>query len=82
MRRLTLAELQQLPAAVDLITAARILGVGRTKAYDLAKHGEFPCRIVRLGNAYLVPAAELLKLLGIDLPNNDTPRSAPDPGWS
>ena len=78
MRRLTLAELQQLPAAVDLITAARILGVGRTKA----KHGEFPCRIVRLGNAYLVPAAELLKLLGIDLPNNDTPRSAPDPGWS
>jgi hypothetical protein len=66
MKGLTLAELQQLPATVDLLTAARALGLGRTKAYELAKKGEFPCRIIRVGVAYLVPTAELLKLLGVD----------------
>jgi hypothetical protein len=25
------------------MTAAKILGIGRTKAYELARHGEFPC---------------------------------------
>jgi hypothetical protein len=68
MNALTLGELHQLPATVDLLTAARALGVGRTKAYELAKMGEFPCRIIRIGVAYLVPTAELLKLLGVDLP--------------
>ncbi len=29
-----------------LMTAARILGLGRTKAYELARHGEFPCRVI------------------------------------
>jgi len=70
MKPLTITELQQLPAVVDLITAARALGLGRTKAYDLAKRGEFPCRILRVGGAYLVPTAEILKLLGLDLPSH------------
>jgi hypothetical protein len=68
MKALTMAELQQLPATIDLITAARALGLGRTKAYELAKRGEFPCRIIRVGIAYLVPTAELLRLLGDDFP--------------
>ncbi|MFF4772536.1 helix-turn-helix domain-containing protein [Microtetraspora fusca] len=70
MKRVTLAELQQLPATVDLLTAARVLGIGRTKAYELAKKGEFPCRVIRVGVAYLVPTAELLKLLGVDPPTS------------
>lgn len=37
-------ELLQLPAMIDLATAARALGVGRTKAYELAKSGAFPAR--------------------------------------
>jgi excisionase family DNA binding protein len=61
-----LGELRDLPAVVDLETAARALGIGRTKAYELAKHGEFPCRLRRIGNTYRVPTAELLRYLGIE----------------
>ncbi|MEU7004186.1 helix-turn-helix domain-containing protein [Nonomuraea sp. NPDC046570] len=68
MRPLSLMELHQLPATIDLLTAARALGLGRTKAYELAKRGEFPCRVIRVGAAYIVPTAELLRLLGMDPP--------------
>jgi excisionase family DNA binding protein len=50
---------------VDIETAARILGCGRTLAYDLVKRGEFPCRVLRLGKRYLVPTAALLETLGL-----------------
>jgi hypothetical protein len=52
-------------ATVDLLTAARALGLGRTKAYDLARHGRFPCRVIRIGEIYRVPTAGLLELLGL-----------------
>lgn len=32
------------------MTAARILGNGRTKAYELAKKDGFPARTIRIGN--------------------------------
>jgi hypothetical protein len=38
-RGLTPAELQSLPAVVDLVTAGRAFGIGRTKAYQLAQTG-------------------------------------------
>jgi hypothetical protein len=63
---ITVAELRNLPATVDLMTAARVLGLGRTKAYELAKRDQFPCRVIRIGDTYRVPAAGLLDLLGID----------------
>ncbi|MEU4643672.1 helix-turn-helix domain-containing protein [Micromonospora sp. NPDC023814] len=59
-------ELLQLPAMVDLATAARALGVGRTKAYELAKSGTFPCPVLRIGNTYRVRTADLLNLVGIE----------------
>ncbi|GAA3118558.1 helix-turn-helix domain-containing protein [Planomonospora alba] len=60
---LTLAQIQQLPAVVDLVTAGRALGLGRTKAYQLARAGQFPCRVIRIGKSYLVPTTGLLALL-------------------
>ncbi|MDN5854667.1 MAG: helix-turn-helix domain-containing protein, partial [Actinomycetia bacterium] len=42
------------------MTAARAFGIGRTKAYELARDGDFPCRVVRVGATYHVPTAELL----------------------
>jgi hypothetical protein len=59
-------ELHALPATVDLTTAARALGCGRSLAYDLARRGQFPCRILRLGRRCLVPTADLLRTLGIE----------------
>lgn len=63
---LSVAEIQQLPAVVDVVTAGKALGLGRTKSYQLVRAGEFPCRIIRVGGSYLVPTAELLALLGLD----------------
>jgi hypothetical protein len=58
-------ELLSLPAAVDLETANRALGLGRSKGYELAKRGQYPCRVLRLGNSYRVVTAELQSLLGL-----------------
>jgi excisionase family DNA binding protein len=46
------------------MTAAKILGIGRTKAYELAGSGEFPCRVIRVGDLYRVSTEDLLRLLG------------------
>lgn len=60
-------ELLALPVAVDLVTAGRAWGLGRTKAHDLARRGEFPCPALRIGNAYRVTRADLLRSLGVAL---------------
>jgi hypothetical protein len=65
METLKFTDLTDLPSVVDLMTAARALGLGRTKAYELAQRGQFPCRIVRIGDLYKVPTADLLRLLGV-----------------
>jgi hypothetical protein len=65
MQPLTFDQLHALPTVVDLMTAARALGIGRTKAYRLAIAGEFPCRIIRVGKGYHIPTAELLTILGV-----------------
>ena len=44
--------------------AASVLGIGRTLGYELARRGEFPVRILRLGRLYRVPLADLERLLG------------------
>ncbi len=44
------------------MTAARALGIGRTTAYGLAKKGEFPCKVIRYGDTYRVPTAEILRV--------------------
>ncbi|MEU5542076.1 hypothetical protein AB0G85_06770 [Streptomyces sioyaensis] len=58
-------ELLVLPAAVDLETGNRALGLGRSKGYELAKRGQYPCKVLRLGSAYRVVTADLLALLGL-----------------
>ncbi len=66
-RGMTLADLLAMPVMVDIGTAARALGLGRSTAYELARRGEFPCRVLHVGSSYRVPTAELLRILGIDL---------------
>ena len=64
---MTLAELLALPLMVDVTTAARALGLSRSTGYELARRGEFPCRVLHVGSSYRIPTAELLRVLGIDL---------------
>ena len=64
--QMTEEDLLALPAAVDLITAGRAFGLGKTKSYELARAGEFPCRVLRVGGGYRVARRALLEALGID----------------
>jgi hypothetical protein len=64
MMPVTIAQLRA-NATVDLMTAAAALGLGRTKAYELARRQQFPCRVIRIGEVYRVPTAGLLQLLGV-----------------
>ena len=73
---LTRAELLALSVVIDITTAARALGLGRSTAYELARRGEFPCRVLRIGSSYRVPTADLLRVLGIDLGEQPAPPPA------
>jgi len=50
----------------DVEIAGEILGIGRTKAYEMAKNGEFPAKVLRIGRRYKVSIPALLKLLDVD----------------
>jgi hypothetical protein len=60
----TSEQIHNLGMTTDLETAADIIGIGRTLAYELIKNDEFPVRLLRLGRRVLVPVPELLQLLG------------------
>jgi hypothetical protein len=60
-------EIHALGATTDLLTAASVLRIGRTKAYHLAQAGEFPVPVLRTGRCYLVAVAHLLRALGMDV---------------
>jgi predicted DNA-binding transcriptional regulator AlpA len=58
----------------DLPTAAQIIGIGRSLAYDLAKVDKFPVRILRIGGRVVIPVADLLQYLGASPEHDDGPR--------
>ena len=62
---LTMEELLALPVSVDLVTAGRAFGMGRTKSFELAQRDEFPCRVLKIGKKYRVPRSAILDALGI-----------------
>jgi len=55
-----------LPAVIDVETAGRLLGLGRSAAYQLVKDGAWPTPVLRLGRRWRVLTAPLLALLGVD----------------
>lgn len=66
VKPLTEPELLALPPAVDLAVAGRAFGIGRTKAYELARAGQFPVKVVPVGPKFRVPKRAILDALGID----------------
>lgn len=66
------AELLDLPVSVHLDDANRALGIGRTTGYTLARQDEYPVPVLRLGRAYRVRRADLLRFLGVEQPATRT----------
>jgi excisionase family DNA binding protein len=60
---LTLREVRRLPATVDVETAAQVLGVGRSTAYEWIRTGEFPGRVITVRRRHRVITASLIRLL-------------------
>lgn len=63
--QMSMDELFAVPVSVDIVTAGRAFGFGRTKAFELARAGEFPCRVIRVGRKYRVPRSALFEALGV-----------------
>ena len=66
-KTLTIGELQNLPATIDLLTAAKAFGIGRSLAYELADpdRGEFPVEVLRFGSRLRVRTIDVLNALGL-----------------
>ena len=76
---MTATEVRSLPAIVDVVTAAEVLGIGRTVAYELVRTDRFPTPVIRVGHQIKIPTAYLLDLLGL---STDSVASHPPPGSS
>lgn len=62
-----LSDLRDWPPVVPLWPdAASVFSLGRSVAYDLARRGEFPCRVLRVGQALRCCSADLMRAVGLD----------------
>lgn len=75
----TAQRIRALGAVTDLSTAARIFGLSRSVAYDLAKRDRFPVPVLRFGTRYRVPVAAILDALHLPAAD-DLGFSAEPPG--
>jgi hypothetical protein len=75
-QRWTVDAIRNLGVTTDLVTAGSILGMGRTKSHELARNGDFPVPVLRVGHRYLVPISGLLQALNISAHKEST---SPDP---
>ena len=52
-----------MPSVLNLPAAAKLLGISRTKAYELVRDGGWPTPVIRLGKLIKVPSRPLIDLL-------------------
>ena len=64
-RRMTVDRALSVPPVVDVPTAAAILGIGRSAAYELVRLGQWPTPVLRLGKLIRIPSGPLLELVGL-----------------
>ena len=60
---MTRDELDALPPVLDVPTAAKVLGIGRSLAYDLVRRGNWPTPVLHIGKLIKIPSAPLLRLI-------------------
>lgn len=70
-------ELRRLPVLLTVPAAGRVLGIGRTVAYQLVRREEWPTPVIRVGAKIWIPRAPLLEFVGVSTTSADPPTSAP-----
>ena len=72
------AEVDALPAVLDVPTAAGMLRLSRAAAYELIRVGGWPTPVFRLGRLIRIPTQPVLSLLCVDTePSQPAAASAP-----
>lgn len=66
-------EIRSLPVLLTVPEAGRVLGVGRTLAYQLVRRGEWPTAVIRVGSQIRIPKNPLLELMGFSPTSPTTP---------
>lgn len=66
-----LDNLPELTPVLDVPTAARLLGISRSAAYELIHTGQWPTPVLHLGRLIRIPTVHLLALVG--LPDDNDP---------
>jgi excisionase family DNA binding protein len=51
---------------MNLEELATSLGIGRSLVYDLARRGELPVPVLKLGRRFVVPRSAVERLLGVE----------------
>ncbi len=69
-------DLLSLPSVIDLPTAAAVLHIGRTSAYEVVRTGRWPTPVIRLGHRIKILTAALVELLCL---STDRDSDAPTP---
>jgi predicted DNA-binding transcriptional regulator AlpA len=63
---MTVEDLRSLPPTLDVPTAARLFGIGRTAAYQAIRAGTWPTPVLRPSARIMrIPTASVLELLGL-----------------
>jgi hypothetical protein len=77
-RTMAFDDLKDLSPVLDVPTAARLVGIGRTTAYRSVHDGTWPTAVLRIRGRFAIPTAPLLALLGIDTGAKDEAALAGD----
>ncbi|MFI6123239.1 DNA-binding protein [Streptomyces sp. NPDC051064] len=64
----TLDEIRTWPATVSVPEAAKAIGISKSHMHSLIKRGEAPVRTLSFGARHRVVTADLVRLLGGELP--------------
>lgn len=59
----TLDDIRKWPATVDVPRACAPFGISRSFGYELVARGEFPARVIRVGNRARVVTASIVAAL-------------------
>lgn len=72
--QLTPEEILALPAVVKVWpTVGQIYGLGKSTTYDLARRGDLPVPVFRVGGSYRVRSSDLRRHLGLDEAGDGAP---------
>jgi hypothetical protein len=52
-----------IPPVLDVPQAARLLGIGRTLAYELVRTNQWPTPVIRMGRLIKIPWGPLIELM-------------------